>query len=500
MTEPMNVIFIITDQQRRDHLSCYGNPTLKTPNIDSIAEDGVRFENYICNTPICMPNRANFFTGCYPSVHGTRSNGINLDPEFPIISEILRQTGYYTISIGKNHCNFFSRPSKRGVHSDENIISWLHGDMNSDKLDLPWYGYEEVHMTVGHGDWMAGHYSEWLEKKGWDQHSYSIENPLCLNEYYYETEMPEELFPTNYITKKTVEFLENYSSSGHADKPFFLHCSFPDPHHPVCPPGKYKDLYSPDDIELPANFEDGEKLLNHGFLGELLKNPRFRQLIPQKVSKEEAKMFTALTYGSISMIDDGIGKILHALEKSGMTDNTMVIFTSDHGDMGGDHGLILKGPAHYRGIINMPLLWKIPGLTKKSTYESLISTIDLSKTILNLLRIKEKYQSPYFQGYDFTPIFENLNKRIRKQVLIEHDEEIAKDSIMRLRTLVTDTYRLTIYDGEKNIGDLFNYREDNLEVNNLWDRNDETRDNLIERLLREIIKLRPRLPERAAYN
>lgn len=500
MKERMNVLFIITDQQRKDHLGCYGNQQLKTPHIDSIAEGGVQFQNYFCNTPICMPNRANFFTGAYPSVHGTRSNGINLDPEFPIISEILRKRGYHTVSVGKTHFNFFSRPARRGVHSDENIIAWLHGDNTSKTISLPWYGFEEVYMTAGHGDWMAGHYSEWLKEQGWDQHAYALKNPLALNEYYYETEMPEELYPTSYITRKAVEFLERYPTKESGDQPFFLHCSFPDPHHPVCPPGKYKDLYNPEDIEVPTNFDDAENLLNHQYLGKFLKNPRFRQLIPQQISEEEAKIFTALTYGSISMIDDGIGKILGALEKSGMTDNTMVIFTSDHGELCGDHGFILKGPAHYLSLINMPLLWKVPGLTNTHTCQSLLSTIDLPKTILNLLGVKRRHHSPYFQGYDFTSVLEKPEKKVRERILIEHDEELAKDVVMRLRTLVTDTHRLTIYDGEEKFGDLFNYRQESSETNNLWNEEKELRKSLVEELLREIIHLRPRIPERDAYN
>ena len=106
MSEKMNVIFIITDQQRADHLSCSGNPVLKTPHIDSIGNDGIRFTKYFCATPICMPNRGSFFTGSYPSVHGTRSNGINLNPDIPTISEILKNQGYHTVSVGKTHFNF----------------------------------------------------------------------------------------------------------------------------------------------------------------------------------------------------------------------------------------------------------------------------------------------------------------------------------------------------------------------------------------------------------
>ena len=499
MSKDMNFLFIITDQQRADSLSCMGNPILKTPNIDSIANEGVRFTNYFCANPICMPNRASFFTGTYPSVHGTRSNGINLNPEAPLISEILRKRGYHTISVGKTHFNFFSRPAKRGASSLENIIAWLHGDITSKDIPTPWYGFDEVLMTAGHGDWMAGHYFEWLNDKGFDQHSYCLEKPLALNEYYYETEMSEELHPTTYITNQTVDFLERHIESKDAKKPFFLHCSYPDPHHPVCPPGKYKDMYKPEDIKLPTNFNDVENLLNHEFLGPHIKDARFRQLLPQRISEEEAKIFTALTYGSIAMIDAGVGRILNTLDKLGISNNTMVIFTSDHGDLCGDHGFILKGPAHYRGLINIPLIWKVPGITKGTVSDSLVSTIDLPKTILNILGVREKYHPKEFQGYNISPLLNNPNQKIREQLLIEHDEEIAKDKIMRLRTLVTENHRITIYDGYDKFGDIFDLLNDPDEINNLW-YDKELRNSLIERLLREIISLQPRVPKRDAYN
>ncbi|MHA1730282.1 MAG: sulfatase family protein [Promethearchaeota archaeon] len=498
----MNLLFIITDQQRADQLSCMGNPVLKTPNIDSIVNDangGIKFTNYYCNTPICMPNRANFFTGCYPSVHGTRSNGINLNPEVPTISEILRQQGYHTITIGKSHFNFYAPPYNSDVESKENIRDWILGKIgNNEPFPTPYYGFEEVKLTVGHGDIMTGHYMNWAEEKSYNQTEYLKKHVMKIFEYYYETPLPEKLYPTTYITDQTVDFLERYSKEG--DKPFFLHCSFNDPHHPVCPPGKYKDMYKPEDIELPSNFNNGEKLLEHEFLGPHLKDKRFGHLLPQLVDKHTAKEFIALYYGSITMIDDGVGKILDTLKKSGLADNTMVIFTSDHGDLCGHHGLILKGPAHYRGLINIPLLWRVPGMTKKGVSRSLVSTVDLPKTILNILGIAEKYQPKTFQGLDITPILKNPDKKVRDRVLIEHDEELAGDKVMRLRTLVTKRYRLTLYDGYENTGDIFDLKEDPDEVNNLWHTNQDLKNKLTEELLREIVSLRPRLPKRNAYN
>ena len=316
----MNVLFLMTDQQRADHLSCAGNPILKTPHIDSIGNDGIRFTKYFCATPICMPNRGSFFTGSYPSVHGTRSNGINLNPDIPTISGILRNQGYHTVSVGKTHFNFYAFPyKKKKVQSLEVLPYWMSGKLKS-PFPTPYYGFDEVKLTVGHGDVCAGHYMEWLEEKNYEKLDFLKNRLIAIYENYYETVLPEELYPSAYITDQTVEFLERHSEGKNGDKPFFLHCSYNDPHHPVCPPGRYKDMYKPDDIELPSNFEDGENLLNHEFLGEILRDSRFPHLLPQKVDENVAKTFTALTYGSIAMIDDGVGKILKTLEKTGMAE------------------------------------------------------------------------------------------------------------------------------------------------------------------------------------
>jgi len=218
------------------------------------------------------------------------------------------------------------------------------------------------------------------------------------------------------------------------------------------------------------------------------------------VDEETAKKFTAYTFGSISMIDDGVGKILKTLEKFGLAKNTMVLFTSDHGDYCGDHGFILKGPAHYRSVINMPLLWRIPNLTKPSISDSLVSTVDLPMTILNLLGITKKNYTETMQGYDITPILKDSSEKVRRQLLIEHDEEIWKDKVYRIRTLVTEKHRLSIYDGYDNFGDLFNYESDPAEIENLWFKNKELKNELVEKLLRELITLNPKTPKRCAYN
>jgi hypothetical protein len=126
--------------------------------------------------------------------------------------------------------------------------------------------------------------------------------------------------------------------------------------------------------------------------------------------------------------------------------------------------------------------------------------VDLPKTILNILGVREKLHPEIFQGYDVTSVLNDPNKKVRERILIEHDEEIASDRIFRVRTLITEKHRLSLYDGHENFGDIFDYESDPSEVENLWSKNRELKNELIEEQLREIIRLRPRLPKRDAYN
>ncbi|GAG91550.1 unnamed protein product, partial [marine sediment metagenome] len=186
-------------------------------------------------------------------------------------------------------------------------------------------------------------------------------------------------------------------------------------------------MYKPEDIELPSSFQDIKNLYNHQYLGKHLKNPPFKKAFIRESTEEEVRKLTALTYAAISYVDSSIGEILASLEKQGYSENTMVIFTSDHGDLMGDHGLLFKGPCPFNGVLNIPLIWKVPGLTKPSVSNALVSTIDLPKTILNLLNIKERHHPPGMQGYDISILLDDPNKKIRDCVLIENDEEVIEE-------------------------------------------------------------------------
>ncbi len=502
----MNVLFIITDAQRADHLGCYGNSIVKTPNLDRLASESLRFTNYFCTNPICMPNRATLLTGYYPNVHGVRSNGMILSKEIPTITQSLSQQGWHTVSIGKIHHQFWMAPFSHRTKSAEDIVNWSKDEPGKnpvrENFPLPYYGYDEVDLVIGNGSICSGHYIEWLEER-----VPSIAEDVkkrCLNYDYlfslYCDEIPEDLYNTTYIKEKTLSFLERFSSGYYGEKPFYLHCSFPDPHYPIFPPKKYQDMYNPEDMKLPPSFNDIENLYYHEYLARHLKNPPFKNAFLRESTEEEIKKITALTYASISYLDACIGQILASLENRGLIENTMIIFSSDHGDLMGDHGLLFKGPCPFNGVLQLPLIVKVPGKTKPgSISDSLVSSIDYPKTLLNLLEIKERHHPPDMQGFDFTPILIDPTFKIRDNCFIENDEEVGPLT-SRLRHLITEDYKITIYEGLDDFGDIYNRKNDPYELNNLWHDKSfrEKRFKLVYKLLQENLKAQSKYPKRLA--
>lgn len=505
LSEKMNVLFIITDGQRADHLSCYGNPDLKTPNLDKLASEGIRFTNTYCTNPFCMPNRSSIFTGRYPSLHGVRCNGINLNPQTPTFIKTLHDVGYYTYSAGKIHMNWLGSPYSRKSKSAEMIIPYLfEGKKGKTSIPQLYYGLDKVDLTLGHGDAVAGHYLDWIKEKAPDYYELIKSRVLKLSEHILsDSPIPENLHPTSYIVERSLAFLQKFSEGFYNDKPFFLFCSFPDPHHPVCLPSPFNRMYDPDKIQIPSTLDDIENLRNHSVLKNYIDIYRMNWL--RVTNEEEVRKFIAYTYGSIFMIDMGIGQILAALNSLGLEKNTLIIFTSDHGDLMGDHGLLFQGPAHYQGYIKVPLIWKIPGMANPGiTTNSLASSVDIPMTILNILNIKSKIHPPGMQGYDLSPIIKSPKAKIREHCIIEEDEDSQKDSYnlpdLRVRTMVTEDYRITVYQGYENTGDLFDLKNDPDELHNLWheENSQQVKNQLITKLLHELMDLQNRLPEKEA--
>ena len=524
-----NFLLIMTDQHRADHLGCYGNPILKTPRIDSLAARGVAFDRFIVASPICMPNRATLMTGRMPSAHGVRHNGLPLSLEATTFVELLRVAGWRTAMVGKSHLqNMLDKPplvpdprdpalarppaaldeaapTPRGRYDQEFAQRWRKDPKRT--IDLPYYGFEHVQLAIEHGDQVDGHYSGWLADRHPDPDSLrGPENALPAPGFsapqVWRTRIPEALYPTSFVAEKTIEQLEAFART--PERPFILKCSFPDPHHPFTPPGRYFDLYKPEAMTLPASWSFDRAMapphLAH-LLAERDAGTRMANTpAPFACTEREAREATALTFGMIAMIDDAVGRVLDKLTALGLADNTVVIFTADHGEFMGDHQLLLKGPIHYQSILRVPFIWADPARHDAGTRRAqLAGTIDIAATILARAGL-----APFngMQGRSLLPVLDKPKAPHRDAILIEEEGQrvyMGFPRRVRMKSLLTERWRLSLYD-DVGWGEFYDLKEDPHELINRWEHisASEALRHVQDRMLREIIALSDASPRPSA--
>lgn len=480
-----NVICFITDQQRYDYLGCTGNTIIKTPNIDKIARSGVTFQRAYVSNPLCMPARATLFTGRTPRGHGVRTNGIPLSTDIPTMPDALRRAGYITKSIGKLHLNIFSGPKGAKLEKlnpldyPEIKEFWDSGVVK--KLPTPYYGIESVELVDGHTSWVFGDYINWLENKYPGKREELQEKcplePLTGAPQCYKMSIPEELHYNRWISDRTIKFLEENKDG---NSPFFLWCSFPDPHHPYATPEPWCNMYNPKDIPVPAARRKGELENLPPFYAKIYEKGApvvSGQFGPAKLDDEYLKEMIALTYGMVSFVDNEIGRIMNKIQELNMQENTIIIFMTDHGDMMGDHWMLRKGPFHFEGLLKIPFIWSWPGHFEEGIKtQGLASQIDFAPTILDLCGVEipqgkvppkveaDKMPEPW-PGKSLKPQLEGMVKSLNDYVIVENDEDYIG---LRVRSFITDRYKLTIYPGQI-YGELFDLKEDPNELHNLWD-------------------------------
>jgi arylsulfatase len=317
-----NILFLMTDQHRGDCLGCAGNPVIKTPHLDSIAHDGVIFSNAYTSTPSCTPARSGILTGLSPWHHGMIGYG-RIAGEYPFeLPGALRDAGYYLYGIGKMH--WFPQRRLRGYNKillDE-----------SGRVETPGF---------------VSDYHLWFKEQAPDMDP----NATGIGWNDYRTKayvLPERLHPTVWTGDRAVEFIEKYD---HAE-PFMLKVSFARPHSPYDPPQRFMDMYEEDDMPSPVIGDWAAKYAPHG-------EPPKPSLWHGDLGVQQAKKSRRGYYGSVTFIDEQIGRILAALKKCGLYDNTLIIFFADHGDMLGDHDLWRKTYA-YEGSAHVPMLLRWP--------------------------------------------------------------------------------------------------------------------------------------------
>jgi arylsulfatase len=364
-----NVLLITTDQQRYDTLGVTGGVP-RTPHLDGLAKEGTVFYRSYVNNPVCMPSRACIQTGRYTHQHGLRymESEIETTPGLPpweeTFMERLQIAGYNTCAVGKIHM-------------------------------MPPKGFDELHLTHGKGArWtvpygakfgpsqLGNEYAHWLEERHPGGYA-KIYEQRRLPEYKEQRTAIVNVLPTEeYIDTWVTEQAQDYIRRQSQDKPFLLWYGLCNPHGPVDPPLEYAHLYPEADIQL---------------------SERYTKAAEKKASEDVLRRYISYYYGLCTYVDDMVGRVFTTLREQGLWDNTLIIFTTDHGEMMGDHGLFGKG-CFYEGAIHAPLLIKPPvGHTYQSTVNDLVEHIDLAPTILDYVCLPAP---AYMEGKSLKPVIE----------------------------------------------------------------------------------------------
>ncbi|MBL8233665.1 MAG: sulfatase-like hydrolase/transferase [Bryobacterales bacterium] len=457
-----NVLLIMTDQHRMDALGAYGNQVIRTPNLDALARGGTRFTNCWTQHPVCMPSRASIFTGRYPSAHGVRTNGIRLPRHEVTLAQAMLESGYDTFGAGKFH--FIPHyPYRSPLPTMESHPG-------------PYYGFREFHLGE---DGRSGEHWMWIQKTRPEFHG----KP--------DHEIPPELHNSQWVASHTANFIRR---SAVAAKPFFAFASFVDPHHSYNPPPPYRDMYQPRDMPpVRARAEEREA-----------KPPHYRDLYDMYAKWGDPARHRAQYYGEVTFIDDSVGRILRALDESGVRDNTLIVFTSDHGDLLGDHHLYTKGPFHYRHCAAVPLIVNWPGRVRPGkTVEGMVQQIDLLPTIADLAGVRVP---DGVQGRSQRAVLTSDSADTGyTSALIEYGTSGVSDPAagdrdrapVDLCTLVTRQWRLSYYPAMKT-GELYDLSSDPDEFRNLWamTRHDRIQRELKDELLDRVLMSHDPLPRR----
>lgn len=350
-----NVLVIQTDQLRWDCLGTTGNPDVQTPNLDRLAADGVRYASAFCTYPVCTPSRYSLLSGLYARQHAGWTNRSTLAPGIDTFPRALRRAGYATTAVGKMH------------------FTPTYLDVGYDRMELA--------EQNGAGRWDDDYHRE-LRAAGLapvvDLIDQEAEYRRLAPDEYWQTfgarpsDLPEQWHSTTWIGDRAVRAIDRWMPDGGNA----LHVSFIKPHHPFDPPASWVDRYDPDALTIPPGWTDHLPAADRPFQPGYFRNEDLTEPVLRRV--------IAYYYATISQLDHHIGRLLDSLRQRGSYDNTLIVFTADHGEYLGFHHQLLKGGRHlYDPLIRVPLLIKFPGTSRAGEVnDTLVSQIDIAPTIL----------------------------------------------------------------------------------------------------------------------
>lgn len=466
----MNVLLITSDQQHWNTVGAF-NREIHTPNIDRLVNEGTTFTRAYCPNPTCTPTRASIITGKFPSQHGAWALGTKLPESEETVGDVFSSGGYKTALIGKAHFQpLVSTDEFPGIEARPTL--WDYDFWKG--FNGPYYGFEHVELLRGHTNEadVGMHYALWMEEKGcenWRDYFLPPTGNMSKDEKH-TWNIPEEFHYDAWIAERTNAMLEDYKQN---DQPFFLWASFPDPHPAYYIPKPWDTMYDQNKLTIP-----------HCSDGEHDRNPQHYQMTQQEKpdyaeyhesgqalfglhshlhNEDELRKDTAIYYGMTSMMDKYIGEILNRLDELDLADNTVVIFTSDHGHFLGHHGLIAKGPFHYEDMIKVPFIVRCPGLIPQGKItDELQSLVDLSPSMLSLCGLPVPRT---MTGIDQSQLWSGKAVNVRNHIICENHYD---PTTVHLKTYVNKRYKITVYYNQE-YGELFDLEKDPKEVMNLWD-------------------------------
>lgn len=428
---PPNILWYCTDQQRFDTIGALGNPHVVTPTIDGLVKRGTAFTHAYCQSPICTPSRSSFMTGMYPSrVHNTRNGNESFPPFPPVITKLIASSGYRCGLIGKFHLQSSGHRTEPRI--DDGFDYWRFSHAPRD-------------------DWQSGHhYADWVRERGGDLDSLRQS----------EDRVPTELHQTTWASDCAIEFITDSSTS---DRPWLLNLNVYDPHPPFIPPRSYAERFDPKQMPGPhfqlSDLQQQRKLASLDFQDEI-----------RTPEEHDAFRVQALYYAMIAQIDDQLARIMDALEQSGQADQTVIVFTSDHGESLGDHGLMYKGCRFYEGLVRVPLIFSWPGQFQSGAVnDDLVELLDMTSTLMDVAGLD---LPDYMQGQSLLPALRGEAYQPREFVRSEYFDALDPHFTGGTGTFGTmyrtKSHKLCVYH-DKQLGELYDLERDPWEFNDLWD-------------------------------